>query len=204
MKEFWNSDLTQKSWEVLCELKRKYSFIVIGGWAAYLVSKQQKSKDIDIVVDIKELQKFKKENLIKNDKLKKYEIKTGEIDIDIYSDYYSKLTIPPEDLKEFITIIDGFNVIIPEALLILKQGAEFDRGYSLKGQKDKLDIIAILLFCDINFKKYKEIINKYSLDNYIQRLMFILRNFNDYGVFNLSPREFKIKKQKLIEEIKKI
>ena len=204
MNEFWNSDLTEKSWEVLCGLKRKYKFIVIGGWAAYLLSRQQKSKDIDIVVDINELQKLKKENLSKNDKLKKYEIKTGEIDIDIYTDYYSKLTIPPEDLKNFISNIEGFNVVIPEVLLILKQGAELDRGNSLKGQKDKLDIIAILLFCDINFKKYKEIITKYSLDNYTERLIFILRDFNDYSLFNLTPKEFKSRKLKLLNEIKKI
>ena len=204
MNEFWNSDLTEKSWKVLCELKRKYNFIVIGGWAAYLLSKQQKSKDIDIVVDINELQKLKKENLSKNDKLKKYEIKTGEIDIDIYTDYYSKLTIPPEDLKNFISNIEGFNVVIPEVLIILKQGAELDRGNSLKGQKDKLDIIAILLFCDINFKKYKEIITKYSLDNYTERLIFILRDFNDYSLFNMTPKEFKSRKLKLLNEIKKI
>ena len=204
MNEFWNSDLTEKSWEILCELKRKYKFIVIGGWAAYLLSKQQKSKDIDIVVDINELQKLKKENLSKNDKLKKYEIKTGEIDIDIYTDFYSKLTIPPEDLKNYISKIEGFDVVIPEVLLILKQGAEIDRGNSLKGQKDKLDIMAILLFCDINFKKYKEIIKKYSLDNYIERLMFIIRNFNDYGSFNLTPKEFKLRKKEILDEIKRI
>ncbi|MEK6873272.1 MAG: hypothetical protein AABW91_00325, partial [Nanoarchaeota archaeon] len=119
-------------------------------------------------------------------------------------DFYSKLTIPPEDLKNFILKIEGFDVVIPEVLLILKQGAEFDRGNSLKGQKDKLDIIAILLFCDINFKKYKEIIKKYSLNNYIERLMFILRNFNDYGSFNLTPKEFKSKKLKLLNDLKKI
>ncbi len=204
MNEFWNSDLTEKSWEILCELKRKYKFIVIGGWATYLLSKQQKSKDIDIVVDINELQKLKKENLSKNDKLKKYEIKTSGIDIDIYADYYSKLTIPSEDLKNFTLNIEGFNVVIPEALLILKQGAELDRGNSLKGQKDKLDIIAILLFCDFNFKEYKRIITKYSLDNYIERLMFILRNFNDYSFFNLTPKEFKSKKIELLNKIKGI
>ena len=189
--EFWNSLLTEKSWNILQELKKEnFRFIVIGGLAMYLWTKQQKSKDIDIVVDINELQKLKKENLSKNDKLKKYEIKNGEIDIDIYTDYYSKLTIPPEDLKNFTSKIEGFNVVIPEVLLILKQGAELDRGNSLKGQKDKLDIMAILLFCDINFKKYKEIIKKYSLDNYIERLMFLSRDFNDYSLFNMTPKEF--------------
>ena len=62
--------------------------------------------------------------------------------------------------------------------------------------------MAILLFCDINFKKYKEIIRKYSLDNYIERLIFILRDFNDYSLFNMTPKEFKSRKLKLLNEIK--
>ena len=42
--EFWNSLLTQKSWELLQKLsKEKFRFILIGGWAAYLWTKQHKS-----------------------------------------------------------------------------------------------------------------------------------------------------------------
>ena len=91
MEGFWNSLLTEKSWKILQEFREKYDFILIGGWAVYLWAKRQKSKDIDIVVSIDELQKLKKENLVKNDRLKKYEIKTGEIDIDIYASYFSEL-----------------------------------------------------------------------------------------------------------------
>src|SRR3989344_179180 len=98
-REFWNSLLTEKSWNLLQELKKEHSFILIGGWAVYLFTKQQKSKDIDIVIDIKELQKFKSENLNKNDNLKKYEIKREDIDIDIYLEHYSRLAIPAEDIK---------------------------------------------------------------------------------------------------------
>ena len=49
-KEFWNSLLTEKSWEILQELRKNYDFILIGGWAVYLLTKQKKSKDIDIVI----------------------------------------------------------------------------------------------------------------------------------------------------------
>ena len=119
--EFWNSQLIEKSWEVLQDLKKKYDFILIGGWAIYLWTKQQKSKDIDIVVSISELQKLKQENLSKNDNLRKYEIKRGEIDVDIYVSHFSKLIIPPEYIENYISKIEGFSVISKEALLVLKQ-----------------------------------------------------------------------------------
>ena len=49
--EFWNSTLTEKSWKILLQLKeKKFDFIVIGGWAAYLWTSLHKSKDIDIAV----------------------------------------------------------------------------------------------------------------------------------------------------------
>ena len=202
--EFWNSQLTEKSWEILQEIRKKYKFILIGGWAAYLWTKQQKSKDIDIIVDIQELQKLKKENLSKNDNLKKYEIKTGEIDIDIYVAYFSKLTIPLEDMKNYTSEIEGFTVASKEALLILKQGVEKERGNSVKGEKDKIDIVSLLFFSDIDFNKYKTILKKYKLEDYIDRVLSLLRTFNDYNRVNMTPREFKQKKMKLINEIRKL
>ncbi len=202
--EFWNSDLIEKSWQVLLDFKKKYKFILIGGWATYLWAKQQKSKDIDIVVDIGELQKLKSENLIKNNRLKKYEIKKEEVDIDIYVSHFSKLTISPEDIKHYTSEIEGFTVVSKEALLVLKQGAESDRRGSLKGEKDRVDIISLLFFADINFKDYKNILKKYSLDNYIDELLRLLRGFRDYASLNLNPREFKLKKEFLLGKLRKL
>jgi len=104
--EFWNSLLTEKSWNILQEIKGKFDFILIGGWASYLWTKTHKSKDIDIIIDLKTLYKIKNEyKLIKNDRLKKYEIKFGEIDVDIYVPYYSKLSLPIEGLKNYFTVV---------------------------------------------------------------------------------------------------
>ena len=200
--EFWNSLLTEKSWKLLQELNKKYDFVVIGGWAVYLLTKQQKSKDIDIVVDIAELQKLKQENLIKNDRLKKYEIKLEEIDVDIYLSYFSKLTIPAEEIKNYSIKIEGFNVASPEALLILKQGAYKERKNSIKGEKDKIDIISILFFSGINLKAYESILKKYNLEDYLKSLIDILKNFKDYNSLNLNPREFKLKKEKILNKMK--
>ena len=131
LADFWNSLLTEKSWDILIKIsKEKFNFIVIGGWAAYLHTNLHKSKDIDIALtNIKDLDFLKqKYNLKKNNRLKKYEISFDEIDVDIYVPYFSELPIPIEDLEQYSTKIEGLNVVKPEILLILKQAAESDRN----------------------------------------------------------------------------
>lgn len=200
--EFWNSQLIEKSWKALQELRKEYKFILIGGWAVYLWTKQQKSKDVDIVIEINELQKFKQESLSKNDNLKKYEIKREEIDIDIYVSHFSNLVIPPEELKKYKTEIESFSVVIPEALIVLKQRAESERENSVKGEKDRIDILSLVFFTNIDWKKYIEILKKYSLEKYVDRLIYIIKNFRDYESLKLNPREFKLKKEKILKKIK--
>ena len=202
--EFWNSLLTEKSWKILQELNKKYSFILIGGWAIYLWTKQQKSKDIDIVVELDELQKLKNENLSKNDRLKKYEIKIEEVDIDIYVAHFSKLALPVEELKKYVSKIESFNVIKSEVLLILKQGAEIERAHSVKGEKDRIDIMSLLFFSDFNFKNYSNILKKYKLEDYIDKLILLVSRYQDYLSFGLTPREFKLKKKNILEELKRM
>ena len=202
--DFWNSLLTEKSWRILQDLNKKYEFILIGGWAVYLWTKQHKSKDIDIFVGIKELQHLKQENLIKNDRLKKYEIKIDEIDIDIYVSHFSKLGIPVEDISSFVSKIEGFNVAIPEILLIMKQNAELDRKHSVKGEKDRIDILSLLFFADMDFKKYFSILIKYRINNYIDELISLISAFQDYDALSLTPKEFKLKKKEIIYRLKKL
>ncbi len=202
--EYWNSLLTEKSWKLLQEIKKKYNFILIGGWATYLWTKQQKSKDIDIAVDLTELQKLKQENLIKNERLKKYEIKFGEIDIDIYVSYFSELSIPIQNLKKYSENLEGFRVVSPEALMVLKQGAELNRRNSVKGEKDKIDIISLLLFTSFDLKKYYLILKENNNKNYLEELIVLIKNFSNYNSVHLTPREFKLKKEKLLKGLKNI
>ena len=204
--EFWNSTLTEKSWKILLQLKeKKFDFIVIGGWAAYLWTSLHKSKDIDIVVkDFDGLAFLKKNyNLIKNDNLRKYEIKFEEIDLDIYVPHFSKLAMPVEDIKEYASRIQNFDVVNPAALLILKQGAEHDREKSVKGGKDRIDIITLLFYADINFREYFKLLERYKLKNYYERLKAILQNFKEIKYINMNPREFKLKKTEIMEKLKR-
>ena len=205
--EFWSSLLTEKSWNLLKELNKKdFNFIVIGGWAAYLWTKLHKSKDIDILVpDFKGLEYLKKTyDLRKNDSLKKYEIKFEEIDVDIYIPYYSKLALPIDEIKIHITKIENMQVVSPEVLLILKQGAELDRKDSVKGSKDRIDIMALLLFSEVDFKKYNYLLEKYKLKHYFDRLFSIINNFDEIKYLDLNPREFKLKKRELLRKMGKM
>lgn len=204
MPEFWNSLLTEKSWNLLIKIsKEPFKFIVIGGWAVYLWTKLHKSKDIDIALtEIKELDYLKQYTLKKNDNLKKYEIIFDEIDVDIYVPYFSKLTIPVEDLTAYTAKIEGLTVLKPEVLLILKQGAEFERKESVKGTKDQIDIMALLLYADMNFKLYFDLLKKYRLENYFARLKSIINNFSEYDYLELNPRQFKMKKSELLKKLR--
>ncbi|HLC80381.1 hypothetical protein J4207_00750 [Candidatus Woesearchaeota archaeon] len=199
--EFWNSVLTEKSWNLLQELKKEnFRFIVIGGWATYLWTKQHKSKDIDVVIpDFMELEQLKqKYELFKNDSLKKYEIKFGEIDLDIYVPFYSRLTLPMEEITADVKRVESFEVVSPEVLLILKQGAEKDRGESIKGQKDKIDILTLLCFTEIDFKKYYEMLERNDLLFFRQRLKEIVNSFRDVEHLGMNVKDYaKIKKELL-------
>ena len=139
--EYYQDLITKKSFKILQDLRKKYKFILIGGWAVFLHTHSLKSKDIDLIIEYEELEKLRKDfDLIKNDRLKKYEIIINEIDIDLYLPFYSKIGIPAEEIKKHSTSIEGFSVPMAEVLLILKQIAYKERSASPKGEKDKVEI----------------------------------------------------------------
>lgn len=203
--EYWHDIITEKSWKILQNIKGKFDFIVMGGWAIYLWTKAMKSKDIDIIIDIAQLDYLKERyELRKNDNLKKYEIKIDEVDIDIYVPYYSRLSVPVEEIRRYISKIEGFTVPRPEILLILKQDAEKERSESEKGLKDRIDIMSLLFKCDIDFKLYVELIKKYKKEDFYGRLRKIIANFKEYDYLGLKPAEFKKKKDEIIKKIRGI
>lgn len=201
MTEYWNEDLTKASWEKLQELSSEYDFILIGGWAAYLWTGKNKSKDIDIVVEFDTLERFKQDfNLKKNDKLKKYEVRMEGFDIDIYVPYYSKLVLPLDEVRT--TKVKGIKTLRVEELLILKQDAEIDRRGSVKGKKDGIDIITILIYGNVEMERYEKILKKNNLEEFKKELENVLKNFNDKDIkyLNLGFKEFKDWEKKFLKE----
>lgn len=197
---YYHDLVTEKSWLALQELKRKYKFVLVGGWAVYLYTKGLKSHDIDFICDYKELEKLKNEyELIKNERLKKYEIHKGDFDIDIYVPFFSDLGLPMEDLQNMAWSKEGFDVLKPEALLILKQKAYSDRKHSLKGEKDKLDIISLTAKME-DLSKYHELLLKYGLRGYKETLHDLFSktrsapelNINEYAFSKLRKKLFNV------------
>ena len=173
--EFYQQLVTQKSWQILKNLQQKFSFVLIGGWAVWLYTKALKSKDIDIVVDYETLGSFKENfEIVKNERLKKYEAKVAEVDIDIYLPFWSDPGLPPELISQYSTVKEGFRVPKPEILLILKQNVYETRKASIKGQKDKIDIFS-LLSLPLDFVFYKKILKEAGQEKIIGNLKTLLK-----------------------------
>lgn len=154
---YYRDIVTQKSWETLKVLRRNYQFVLIGGWAVWVYTKQLKSKDIDLVVDLKTLSKLKNNfPVTKNNRLHKYEIIQEEVQIDIYVPFWSQIGIPCEKILVKAQHVEGFRLPPPEALLTLKQIAFLARAGSSKGRKDMLDIISLLKLPEFNWLRYRE------------------------------------------------
>lgn len=68
--------------------------------------------------------------------------------------FYSDPGIAPEKIKKYLLDFGGFSVPRSEVLLILKQRAYKDRKMTARGEKDKIDIIALLKNTDFDFNFY--------------------------------------------------
>jgi len=200
--EFYHHLIIEKSFKVLQNLRQKFDFILIGGWAIFLYTKTLKSKDIDIIVDYNQLEKFKKEfSIFKNERLKKYEAKAEEIDIDIYLPYFSDLGFPIEEIKNYTQSIEGFKVPIPEILLILKIKTYWERKGTTKGEKDYLDIFTLVSNEKIDWQKYKELIKKYNLKELNQRLKEMISSAKTISQLNLLNHQISHLKRKILKNL---
>lgn len=198
--EYYHNIITEKSFLLLQKLAKKYEFMLIGGWAVFLYSKSLKSKDIDIIINYHELEELRKDfDVFKNDRLKKYEIKQGETDIDIYLPFYSELGIPAEEILKHSSKREGFLLPEPEILLLLKIYAHKDRELSSKGQKDLLDIFSLLKINLINWKKYKEYVAEYGLDVQAKEFKRIVKSATSMPELSLNEQSISKLKKKILE-----
>ena len=195
--QFYHSLIAEKSYEFLQNLKRDYKFILIGGWAVYLYTWALKSKDIDIIIDYPELAKMREKNeIFKNDRLKKYEIKTGEFDIDIYLPHYSELGIDAGDIQKKSIAREGFVVPELEMLFLLKLFAWRNRKGSAKGRKDELDIFSLVFLPEFDWKKYLVQVKKFGMGELHKDLAALIKN--TFRIEELGINEQKMAKLKKI------
>ncbi|MDP1689793.1 MAG: hypothetical protein Q8L52_01120 [bacterium] len=197
---FYHDLITQKSWQELKKLCKTTNFVLIGGWAVYLYAKTLKSKDIDILIEYSEIVKLKKNyDFTKNERLKKYEARREEIQIDVYLPHYSELGIPVEDLMNQKTSVEGFDVLKKEYLIALKLFTLKERGRTVKGQKDFLDLLSLFVIGEIDKKNLKSIINKYKLDNSLDFFREMMDEYVEISEINLNKHTYKKLKEKILK-----
>lgn len=203
MRPFYQDVIVHKSWEMLQAIKRQFDFVLIGGWAVYLYTGGLKSKDIDLIVDFDQLSKLKKNyDVYKNERLKKYEVKREGIDIDIYLPYFSDLGFPIEEILKHTQTIKGFTLPQKEVLLITKLKAYVDRKASLKGQKDQIDCISLMVLEDFDFELYKNLIQRYKFTHYQDMLDEILAQTREVKELNLNKHFFAKKKKEILATLR--
>lgn len=199
---YYHNIITQKSWEELTKLGKICNFVLIGDWATYLYTKTLKSKDIDILTEYEELGKLREiYNVTKNERLKKYEARREEIQIDIYLPHYSVIGIPVEELMKQTSSFEGFTLLKKEWLLALKIYVLSQRTRSTKGEKDFLDVLS-LFQTDIDTAKLLKIIKKYKLENALKIFMEILNERNEVLELNLNRHKYKKLKTDIILSMK--
>lgn len=174
------------------KLREEFSFVLIGGWSVWLYTKQLKSKDIDLVISFDDLLKLRTTYpLTKNERLKKYEARKEEIQIDIYVPYYSDLGVPLELILKTPIVLEGFQVPPPETLLILKQTAYRARTGSAKGQKDLLDMIGLLTLPQFSWKAYHTL----ASPTYLRELRLLLQTQTEVPELGLNRHQFSRRKK---------
>ncbi|HAT74732.1 MAG TPA: hypothetical protein DCS28_01665 [Candidatus Moranbacteria bacterium] len=201
--QFYNDIITQKSFVYLQTLKKKYDFVLIGGWAVFLYSKSLKSKDIDIIIDYKVLAEMKKDGeVFKNERLSKYEINTGNFDIDIYVSHYSQLGIEIEEIKKIAIQKEGFIVPALEILFLMKLFAWHNRRGSSKGQKDELDIFSLAFLPEFDWKKYLEFVERFNFVEYGKEFAQLLKNTRSIKELDINEQRMAKIRKKILEELK--
>ncbi len=169
---YYHDILTTKSWEELKRIKGQLDFVLIGGWAVYLYTRALKSKDIDILISYDGLDKLRLlyPNVYKNERLSKYEAVLEDIQVDVYLPHFSKIGLPVEELVQHTKLVDGFTVLDPNYLMVLKIITYADRKGTSKGRKDFLDLVSLL----------KSGAPKFSEVAYITQINEFDRQFNQF------------------------
>lgn len=200
--DYYSEIITQKSWQLLTQLRKEFSFILIGGWAVFIYTQSLKSKDIDLVLEFAELEKMRQKfAIIKNERLKKYEARTEEVEIDLYLPFYSNPGLPAEEIKKWTQNLEGFIAPKKEVLLILKLQAYLERKGSVKGRKDLIDIVSLLQLSDFDWPIFKKAIRDYRLNHFLQELTALLKETFSVEELGLNRHQFSRLKREWLTQL---
>lgn len=203
MRGFYQDIVVEKSWQILKTLKKQMDFVLIGGWAVYLYTKGLKSKDIDLIIDYDQLEKLKSDyDVYKNERLRKYEIKKEGIDIDIYLPHFSHLGLPIIEIINYQDKMGTFSLPRKEILLVTKQTAYQARKASVKGQKDLIDITALMILDDFDFGFYRKIVRENRLSHYIDAAITMIAETKEVKELGFNRHYFAKKKKAILDKLR--
>lgn len=201
--DYYRDWVTRQSWEFLQKLRRRFRFVLIGGWAVWLYTEQLKSKDIDLVIDLPELDKLKAGyGVAKNERLRKYEMHQGEVEVDIYVPFYSNPGVPAEEILADGRVIGGFQVPSRELLLVLKSVAWESRRASAKGRKDLIDIVGLLETGKLTKQPLRRLFSQKHLESVKELLKRELTALIKVEELNLNQHRVARAKKKWLEALR--
>lgn len=210
----WDEDLMLKSFEFLKRLKvLDMDMVLIGGWAVYFLTQYHMSRDIDFILQDREFWKLRTYILglggrEKASGLKKTGFSIEDVKLDVYCESKSALAIPIDEIyqKQLFVVIEGVKILKPEHLLILKLKAAEARGHSMKGLKDRCDILALCLKTDLDFSVFKAICQDHFMADMPQKLEELIlscqKEFNYVMQKEIIPSKLKRTKKDLINRLR--
>ena len=211
MVELWRDEAVERSWDVLRHLHKIADFVTIGGWGVYLWARKLKSRDIDIYMDQNNFYKLQAEALKlghvikRNPRLKKFEVIIEDVEVDVYTTFMCNLVVPCLDVfrEKMVSNIEGFKVVVPEVLLLLKAQAAAERWSSEKGMKDRIDIISLLAFVDLKPGNLKKILKKYDREKKLQRVIekTLKESRAEYKILGLTYEKDGVKLKEFFKKI---
>lgn len=207
----WRDETVEESWQVLNELRNLADFVLIGGWAVYLWTHKLKSRDIDLCVNQENFYKLQQELLQRNHALKrnvrlmKFEAIIDSVEVDIYTPFISKLTVPCLDIlnNKLYSSIELFKVAQPEALLLLEAQAAQQRWHSEKGIKDRIDIISLIKHADLKKDTLTQMLKKYDKEHTLRDTIkrTITESRTEYKLLNLTYEKNGVQLRKQYENL---
>jgi hypothetical protein len=201
---FYHDLVTVKSWKELCRLRTLLPFVLIGGWAVYLYTRALKSKDIDIVISFDGLSKLKDRYAVsKNDRLRKYEARVDEVEIDIYLPHYSRIGIAAEEIIRNTKVVDGFTVVAPDTLFLLKLYTLSQRGRSPKGRKDFIDLISLVTSKSFVWQNVRQGMATFKLESSRQPFIQMLNESQSVPELGLNRHGYGKMKKQIMKEFGK-
>lgn len=154
--------------------------VYIGGIAVYMhtinieeiASFAEFTHDADFYISIADMSDLRDiEEVTPNRRLSKHQLIKEGFEFVIYTERYSSLIVPFDQVKAFSERYDVISVASLEHLLVLKLEAYRDRVKSSKGSKDAKDIIRISQIASARKKKLRpSLIEGYISDIHIELL----------------------------------